>query len=458
MLGLTSGKTFTDGSFHNRNYRRKIFHDFPNGAYPLTALLSLMDHEETDSTRFGWHEKRYVEPSTLTIATSEEPISPSGSDVGIASPVDIVSGTVYRLKVADSSKFKVRHQIQISGLIQDTTDAALTLQGVITAIISSTAIEFRAIESVLDIVNNTASITPGPGTVGAKVEVVGNASAEGALSEGHGRLTLPIEVDNFTQIFRTPFSFTRSALKQPTEFDKTGIYKEKSKDNMIDHAVEMEKAFLFGSKSVTSVTENGETVPLRTTGGVLHFLKAWEAADSIYRGGTGAPAVTLNTDDNKRIISVAGAGSVSGAEFSGYLERLFLVTNDKSFEKIFLCGNGFLAAVNAYFEGKATIFKNFKAEDTYGMNITSWETPFGTVHFGTHPLFNRNPSFRYSAFALDIQNLRYRALNDSDTELLKNRQPNDYDGRKDEWLTESGLEVRYPESHMFFENLRTITA
>ena len=40
-----------------------------------------------------------------------------------------------------------------------------------------------------------------------------------------------------------------------------------------------------------------------------------------------------------------------------------------------------------------------------------------------------------------------------DTELLKNRQNNDEDLRKDEWLTEAGLELRFPESHMYLQNV-----
>jgi hypothetical protein len=58
ILGLVSGKTFTDNSFHNRNNRRRIFHDYPVGQFPLTGLLSLMDTEVTDSFEVGWWEKR----------------------------------------------------------------------------------------------------------------------------------------------------------------------------------------------------------------------------------------------------------------------------------------------------------------------------------------------------------------------------------------------------------------
>jgi hypothetical protein len=79
------------------------------------------------------------------------------------------------------------------------------------------------------------------------------------------------------------------------------------------------------------------------------------------------------------------------------------------------------------------------------------------VHFKTHPLFSQDTTLRNDGLLLDVQNLKFRALNDSDTTLLANRQPRDYDGRKDEWLTEAGLEVNFPESNMYIKNLQVIT-
>jgi hypothetical protein len=304
--------------------------------------------------------------------------------------------------------------------------------------------------------NTTNLVTGGTkGPVGCTVMVIGNAVGEGA-SALTGRFYPPIRQTNYTQIFRNAFSFTRSSMKQPTEFDKTGIYREKAEDNLRAHMVEMEMAFLFGARRVENVVENGETVPRRQTAGVLWFLEQWEAANSIYRGGSGAPALTANTDDQKRIITAASS-TMTMKEFNGFLERAFRTTNDKAFEKLFLCGSGFLGAINALLETKAQLNKDFSVQKVYGMNVVTWETAFGTVHFKTHPLFSRQPALRYNGLLLDVQNLKYRALNDSDTTLLENRQANDFDGRKDEWVTEAGLEVNLPESCMYIKDLQTLT-
>ena len=50
-------------------------------------------------------------------------------------------------------------------------------------------------------------------------------------------------------------------------------------------------------------------------------------------------------------------------------------------------------------------------------------------------------------FILDLPHLKYRYLDGRDTDLLMNRQANDYDGVKHEYLTECGLELLASRPH-----------
>jgi hypothetical protein len=464
ILGLVSGKTFADNtSFHNRNNRRRIFHDYPVGQFPLTGLLSLMEDEESDSFEFGWWEKRFRTPSTTVAASGGTLTLPFGNSAGanLGATAVLSAGTSYTVAVADDDDFLVRNQIWIQDVpLSNTTYTQV--KGVITAVVNG-MITFFCVETTGTILNSTNLTTGGTkGPVGAVAIVAGTVSQEGS-SALTGRAVPPSYSSNLTQIFRdTVGPFTRSALKQPATFDKTGLYRETAEDALRAHMTQIEMAFLFGTKRTDNVVDpvTGETTPRRMTGGVVYWLEQWEAANSVMRGGSGAPAVTLDSDDNKRIISAGSAGTagtMTWAHWNTYLERAFRCTNDKSFEKIFMCGSGFLAAVNAVLETRATLNKDFGVQKVYGMNITTWETSFGTVHFKTHPLFSQNAYLRNSGLLLDIQNLRYRPLNDSDTTLLDNRQARDYDGRKDEWITEAGLEVNLPESCMFIKNLQILS-
>lgn len=455
ILGLISGANFEDEAWYNRTNRRRIFRDFPTGQFPLTGFLSLMETEACDSYKFGWFEKRMPDPST-TIGGAAAPFSPTGSNTPIASPISFVAGTIYRVVVTDSSNFMVNQQIYFDDLPR--TTGAGPLQGLISSIIDATHIEFRVIEAeaaVLNTTDATTDVTRGP--LGAKVLVIGNAAAEGARS-GSGRVYPPLDVENYTQIFRNAFEFTATGLKIPAEFDSTGVYAETAEDALRDHMVEMELAFLFGSKGIQTVTgSDGVARPRRTTGGIIWYLKQWEAANSTYRGGAGAAAITLNSEDEKRIIK-STTGAITANELDSYIERAFRSTNTKTFEKLVVCGNGFLGAINTYLKNSATLQKDYSLQKVYGNDVVTWISPWGTLHFKSHPLFNQQSILRNNALIVDVNRLRFRPLNDRDTTLLENRQENDTDGRKDEWLTEAGLETRYPESHMYLQNVSSITS
>jgi hypothetical protein len=99
----------------------------------------------------------------------------------------------------------------------------------------------------------------------------------------------------------------------------------------------MEKAFIFGEKHTVAVTDADRRLILETvTGGVI-WSRSMEAQDSLYRSGTGAPAI-VNTDDNKRIIDLSATGTLSADFYRTLISRVFRKTNDKAYEKLCLCG------------------------------------------------------------------------------------------------------------------------
>jgi hypothetical protein len=216
--------------------------------------------------------------------------------------------------------------------------------------------------------------------------------------------------------------------------------------------VELEKAFLFGQKHTVLVADptTGEMTPETKTGGVTWFLEEWEKANSVYRGGAGAAAITSNADDNKRIINLSG--TLSKADYEKYITRAFRKTNDKAYEKLCLCGGTFLSTVNTLFENRIQVQTVISSKErNWDFQVHSHTTLRGTIHYKVHPLFEDDPDLQDAGLILDVGNLKYRPLTDSDTEFLKGRQETDRDGRKDEWITEAGLELHFPESHMFIK-------
>jgi hypothetical protein len=450
ILGLINAESFVNERF--KNVRRSVFYFYPNGAAPLTGLISMLKEEVTNDPEFRWYEKRLPEQKlpTASIAANVPWYSTGITVVGgvitaataAVANVTFTADTQYAVLVnADPTNFfRIGHLIRIrvwvsTGVYTDLIGRVNALNNVSASIPNT--IGFIAVNTTAAITYNTTN------NIGIDVLVVGSAFAEGSVDISSGIYNLPTPVFNLTQIFRAPFQLTGTALKTSAKYDETGPYKDQAKETSVQHMIEMEKNFMFGQNRLSAVGG----VETRTTGGIMWFLQQWEAG-ATYNNS----AATLDTDDNKRIITNV-SGTLTDKLYNTYLERVFRVTNNKSNEKLVLCGSGFLNVINQLYMSRACLDASMPMTETYGMNVVKHQTPFGVIYYKSHPLMSQNVTLRNNAFFLDIQNFVYRYLDGRDTALLKNRQQNDADYRKDEWLTECGLEVRFPESHMYLQNV-----
>jgi hypothetical protein len=89
-------------------------------------------------------------------------------------------------------------------------------------------------------------------------------------------------------------------------------------------------------------------------------------------------------------------------------------------------------------------------ETTYGMNVTHYTSPFGSLNLVYHKLLEGTKYGGY-IIVVDMEEVAYRYLgNDSesrDTKVLPNRQPRDQDGTKSEYLSEIGLQFGLQRTH-----------
>lgn len=459
ILGLTNTNDVRD--YLSRTERRRVLLQYPNGAAPLAGLLSAMDEEVTDGPYPAWWEHRFQERTTTTasIGASSGPLSATGSDTALADPSNLTAGTVYRIRTAAAgvTYFKPNDVIMIKDV--DLTSGTQDVKGVITEVLYSVGnkIEFRLLEAVTGFKNGTTDEN-----VGKTIIVIGSANAEGGSSTT-SKHRYPTNVSNYTQIFRDAASFALSTIKEPLRFDKTGIYRDAMRQKALDHMTSIENAILFGVRAAQNVSNSdGESIETRTLGGIEWFLTQWEKG-SITNGGafdyrTGA-AATANSDDAKRIIDLASA-TITRTVFESYLERVFAYSSNKTNEKLVLCGAGFLTKINQAYQNQVMTTRQMgmKESDTFGMNLVGIQTCHGMVWLKSHPLFSHRSWMRNSALVVDLPHLKLRPLTDRDTAILTNRQLPDSDSRKDEFLTELTMELRFPESHMFFKNVGTITA
>ena len=452
MLGLMTSEEFSSERF--KNIRRSVFYYYPNGTAPLIGLLSLLKEEVTNDPEFKWYEKRLAQQRTTSAVISTTVVFYKTVDATWATwtaadgNITFAVSTQYGVKVASGGTAQFRAG-QIFKMNVTTTAGTEELQGRITYVDSANdRLAFLPVAAL------TAACDYDAGDSGAEILVIGNAHSEGGVSNSStGTSTmnvynLPINPANYTQIFRTPYQITGTALKTSAKFDANGIFPDQAKEASVNHMRELEFAFIFGEKSQYT---SGTTI-VRTSGGIIYFLRQWEAANSIYRGGTGASAITADSDDDKRIIANT-SGTLSLATYDDYLERIARNVKNKNNEILCLCGSGFLKIMNRAYAGQACLDASLPMTETYGMNVVAHQTPFFKVFYKTHPLFSLNPILRNNALFIDVGNLKYRYLAGRDTELLRDRQPNNADYIEHEYLTEAGMETNAPEAHLYLKNV-----
>lgn len=454
LFGLLNTEDFASERF--TSIRRSVFYQYPNGAAPLLGLLSMLDGEVLNDPEYSWYEDRLQELASTTVVngtTSGAWYADSSGSLGSAMATTAAArtaGTAYWLAVASLVPFRANDIIKIKGLniTGSTVDGQFRVLANSSGVYSSDSTvdhirvtPINTIANVLNVYNQTDA--------GTEVQVLGNANMQGQVGSSEGAYTIATRTGNTAQIFRTPMSFTGTALVTAAKFDESGPYKDKAKKASMKHMIQMELQFLFGDPSKSIDSASG--LPTYTTGGIMFFLRLWEVGvGNAYAGVTSTypvAASTANSDDNKRIINING--NITESALDDYFEKLFRHTNNVSNEKMAFCGSGFLNVINKLYKGNTQFTADQPVSDTYGMSVVKHVCPFGTVYYKTHPLFSRNAFMRYNALFLDVQNFKYRYMEGRDTDIKKNTQANDADYRKDEFLTEAGLELQFPEANMY---------
>jgi len=271
--------------------------------------------------------------------------------------------------------------------------------------------------------------------VGGKGQVIGSAWSEGSTSPD-GWEDAMFDREGYCQIFKTGmnlFSGTAMATRyRGVSNEWNRVWTEK----LMEHKMDLEHAFLFGiggAHSVSSQVE-GAGAPMRTTHGILPY-----------------------TESNGKVYNFNYASSGYDA-FLDAMEDFFAPESGNSGNKLVLASRKVITYLNKL--GQGSFLNNSVGSSQYnldvqsikgsfGHQVTMVNTIFGNLHFVADPLL-RGPWEDYCV-AVDMKNVAYRPLAGNgisrDTFIETNIQNNDVDGRKDQIITEAGLEIQLPETH-----------
>ena len=399
------------------NWRQQILKLYPNGMAPLTAILSMMSSNSVDDPQFHWwtQEMSAVGGTVENIYTTP--------DLGTAYVSGGVAGDAVYASITTvlASGVRAGHQV----LLRDSADYTVDVIGKVTNVTRGTTNSVLAIRLLEADDNSSAHDLSDCDTF----KIVGNINPEGGEMPDAIALN-PTKVYNYTQIFRTPLSLTRTALKTRL---RTGNDYQKAKAEALEmHSWEMELAYLWGIRT-ENTGDNGK--PERTTMGVINFIRQYASAN--------CDDYTLNTD-------YTGQAWTAGGEtwLKNMLEQIFRYGAE---DKLCLCGSGFLLGIDAL--AAANGYMNLSpGQKTYGMNIREWLTPFGTIYLKTHPLFSYDVTTRNMGVIIEPKELSYKYIDDttfygesSSKEHSSGYGQRRIDGMNEEFLTESGLEFGLPQ-------------
>ena len=410
IQGLRGLESITVDGQRPKNWREKIIQLWPNGAAPLFALTNGLKSESVDDPEYNWFEKEFQEQRLALGADI------SGIDVAGDSDVIVLTGTgAYRnLKKGHVLMFEQTGELVLVTADPTANNDVNVTRGLgLTAGAALTAIDFD-----------------GNG-VNPNLIVVGTAHPEADTTPTPVSWD-PVKKYNYTQIFRDSLGSSRTAQK--TRYRTGDLVSEMRRETLEQHSVAIERALIWGKPS--EVLNGGNGHPRRTTGGLIHFL-----------------------DAAGRTKNFSGSADMEDLE-----EEMYELFRYGSTEKMMFCGGRLLLGIQQVVR-RNTAFNFEQGSKEYGMNVTRFTTPFGTLVFKTHPLFQimrggttgagNYIGWESSGVILDMEALRYRYIKDSDTKYLPKRQDNGLDGDLSEYLTECGLEIHQAKRHRVWRNLAT---
>ncbi len=404
-----------------KNWRETMLYLYPNGEMPLTGILSMMGSEKVDDPEFNWWEKSLPSQSgTVSSIWLTPDLSSTEYTTGGA-----VGDVIYAAcAAAVAAEFRAGHEVLLRNTANYLDDTVAKVVGTL----SNGASSYIACKL----------IQADPTTTGLadcnRILVIGSVNSEGDTMPDSIAYD-PTKRTNYTQIFRTPLSITRTA--RLTRLRTGDQYKEAKREALELHGIEMEKAFIWGY-GLESTGSNGK--PERTTWGIVPYLVANSGINDDF---------TSNTDFTDT------SWLASGEEWlDTQLEEMFRYGSD---ERMAFCGSGVILGINKLVKEYGNFEFSAQTKD-YGINVTTWTTPFGVIHMKRHPLFSYEVTNRNSMVCFEPKNVKYRFITDTtfyDDPDKKNTGRNRIDGTDEEYLTECGLEFHHASTCAFLNGFNS---
>ena len=286
-------------------------------------------------------------------------------------------------------------------------------------------------------------------------QVIGTSFEEGSGSPDVWNEELDHDY-GYTQIFKTACEMTNTA--------RATIYRGYADEwsriwnlKLREHKVDIERAMLFGqraSQSNINYTEGVVGHMIKNSTAVVDDSALSYTAGNSYLRSVAQSELTYDRllTDFETVFDPARGGSSNKLGLAGFQVITFF-NKLAGFSKI----NAQIGQIEAGTASNAYGGNPFQLDmqnikGSFGHNLMKIDTVYGSLSMVKEPLF-RGMATGYLAM-IDLDHIAYRPLVGNglnrDTQIITNVQQADEDLRKDMILTEAGLEVTLPETHMLY--------
>ena len=284
----------------------------------------------------------------------------------------------------------------------------------------------------------------------AKCTVIGTSFVEGSGSPDVFSEELTSD-SGLTQIFKTACEMSNTARATryrgyADEFQRIWNLK------LREHKVDIERAMLFGQRASTGGIQYSEGI----AGHILaNGTAVTGTSDLSYSSGTpyyrSATTAQLTYDRILSDFEVVYDPARGGTDSKLALASLPVITFFNKLGADAFLNTSLVSGTSTAVNDVSNLRYNMeKTQGSFGHTVLQIETIHGTMNLVKEPLFR---GFASGFLCMvDMDNVAYRPLVGNgvnrDTQIMTNVQSADEDLRKDMILTEAGLEVSLPESHM----------
>ena len=215
---------------------------------------------------------------------------------------------------------------------------------------------------------------------------------------------------NYVQIFSKTVMITETAENVDTYGGNRRSFERNKK--AIELKREIESQFLWGEKA----EDTGGSHPRRSTGGVYEFI------------ATNAPTLDMSS------------AALTESAFEGWLKDVFLYSSD---DRYLFCGPLVASQISQWALGKQRLDSGVTVK--YGVKVRTYHSTMGDLHVVVDRHFIGPHAGK--GLALDVKQMTYRFLQNSDFKLAMNIQPKNSHYKQDEYSATIGLEIHLDKLH-----------